>query len=362
MGLSRLELMQYLAAWGEPSFRAQQIMRWIYKEGIVDWNAMTDLSLRLRARLAAQCVLTPPPVLHMQSTPDGTEKWLLEVTGGGAIEAVCIPEPGRVTLCVSSQVGCALQCRFCHTAQQGFQRNLTAAEIIGQLWQVAQHRKQSSSSPITNIVFMGMGEPLLNLESVIPALRIMLDDWAYGLSKRRVTVSTSGVVPGIDSLREAVDVSLALSLHAPTDDLRTQLVPLNKKYPIDTVLAACRRYLDGEKRRQVTMEYVMLKEVNDQPEHARALRDLLKGIQAKVNLIPFNPFPGTIYERSDPQAILRFQTCLREGGMMAFIRKTRGDAISAACGQLAGEVQDRTRRSQRVPLQWRKSCQTPSYS
>lgn len=349
LGLDQAQLKAWLLENGEQAFRAKQIVKWIHSQGVSDFAEMTDLSKTLRQKLATLCEIRGPECIAEHLASDGTRKWLFRVEGGSAIETVYIPEPERATLCISSQVGCSLNCRFCHTAQQGFQRNLTSAEIIGQLWYAVKTLKQENclkgERAITNIVFMGMGEPLLNFDNVVSAIHLMLDDLAYGLSKRRVTVSTSGVVPGIDALAKVTDVALALSLHAPNDALRTELVPLNKKYPIKEVLAACLRYLGGEPRRRITMEYVMLAGVNDQPEHARELVKILNGIPSKVNLIPFNPFIGANYRRSDRAAIERFQSILLDSGLVAITRKTRGDDIDAACGQLAGKVNDRTRRS-----------------
>jgi 23S rRNA (adenine2503-C2)-methyltransferase len=349
MGLDQPQLKAWLLSQGEQAFRAQQIVKWIHAESCADFLEMTNLSKSLRQKLADLAVIQPLEPISEHKASDGTRKWLFRVEGGSAIETVYIPEPKRATLCISSQVGCSLNCRFCHTAQQGFQRNLTSAEIIGQLWHVVKTLKAENcfigERIITNIVFMGMGEPLLNFDNVVTAINLMLDDLAYGLSKRRVTVSTSGVVPGIDALAKVTDVALALSLHAPNDALRTELVPINKKYPIKEVLAACVRYLGDEPRRRITMEYVMLAGVNDQPEHARELAKTLKGVPSKINLIPFNPFIGTKYQRSDRETIERFQSILMQEGYVAMTRKTRGDDIDAACGQLAGEVNDRTRRS-----------------
>lgn len=349
LGFSQAQLKDWLLANGEKAFRAQQIVKWIHAEGVSDFAQMTNLSKDLRQKLDTLCEIKPPALLSEHLASDGTRKWLFNVEGGSAIETVYIPEPDRATLCISSQVGCSLNCRFCHTAQQGFQRNLTSSEIIGQLWYAVRRLTEEGclkgERAITNIVFMGMGEPLLNFDNVVSAIHLMLDDFAYGLSKRRVTVSTSGVVPGIYELAKVTDVALALSLHAPNDTLRTELVPINKKYPIKEVLAACKDYLGDDKRRRITMEYVMLAGVNDKPEHARELISTLKGIPSKVNLIPFNPFIGTHYKRSDKATIDRFQTILMEGGLVTMTRKTRGDDIDAACGQLAGQVNDRTRRS-----------------
>ncbi|MFI4938151.1 MAG: 23S rRNA (adenine(2503)-C(2))-methyltransferase RlmN [Candidatus Berkiellales bacterium] len=364
LGLDQKALANFMVEIGEKPFRALQIIKWIHQEGISDFALMTNLSKDLRQLLSEKCIIQAPEVISEHLASDGTRKWLFRVPGGSAIETVYIPEPARATLCISSQIGCALNCRFCHTAQQGFQRNLTSAEIIGQLWFAVKTLKAEGNfkaidRPITNVVFMGMGEPLLNFDNVILAVNIMLDDLAYGLSKRRVTISTSGVAPAILQLKEVCDVALALSLHAPNDDLRTQIVPLNKKYPIAEVLSACKQYLGDDKRRRITIEYVMLAGINDQPHHAYELKKLLRGYPAKVNLIPFNPFLGTIYQRSDPQTISHFQTILMEGDLITTTRKTRGDDIDAACGQLAGQVNDRTQRSHKFKqsLQTRLSLQ-----
>lgn len=351
LGMDEATLCQYFTEQGEKSFRALQVLKWIHQYGITDFEQMTNLSKKLRAFLHAHCEVKPPEILSTHTASDGTRKWLFKVPGGSAIETVYIPEPTRATLCISSQVGCALNCKFCHTAQQGFQRNLTAAEIIGQLWTVEhQLRKEGvlkGERAVSNVVMMGMGEPLLNFEPVMQSVNLMLHDLAYGLSKRRVTISTSGVVPAIDRLTEVTDVALAVSLHAPNDALRDDIVPINKKYPIKTLLAACKRYLRDDARRRITIEYVMLQDVNDTPEHAYELIKVLKSLPSKVNLIPFNPFLGTRYTRSTDKAIHAFQDILMQGNVMTTIRKTRGDDINAACGQLAGEVNDRTKRSQR---------------
>lgn len=335
----------------EKAFRATQIFKWIHK-GVDDFQEMTNLNQSFREWLALHCEIRAPKVLSTHTSQDGTRKWVFQVQGGGAIEAVYIPEPKRGTLCISSQVGCALNCHFCHTAQQGFQRNLTTSEIIGQLWYAekilrAEGTLKAIERAVTNVVFMGMGEPLLNLDKVLPAVRIMCDNHGYGLSKRRVTISTSGVVPGIERLAQETDVALALSLHAPNNDLRSQIIPLNKKYPIGLVLSACKAYLKERKRSRITIEYVMLHGVNDQPMHAKELVKVLKGIPVKINLIPFNPFYGAAYTCSPMELITRFQDILMAGGIVTTIRKTRGDTINAACGQLAGNVIDKTQRSQK---------------
>ncbi len=340
-----------LTAWfkelGEPAFRAQQVFKWMHQQGVSDFSAMTNISKALRARLAEIAEVRGPEIVMEQPSSDGTRKWLLRLDDGQCIEAVFIPESSRGTLCVSSQVGCALDCTFCSTARQGFNRNLSVHEIIGQLWSTEHRLRQESGGErvISNVVMMGMGEPLLNYDNVVSALKIMLDDNAYGLSKRRVTLSTSGVVPALDRLTQEVDVALAVSLHAPNDDLRDQLVPLNRKYPIAELLAACQRFLDSKAQRdRITIEYVMLDGVNDSPQHAHELARLLRGLPSKVNLIPFNPFPETRYRRSSRQAIDRFRDILYHKGINTITRKTRGDDIDAACGQLAGKVNDRSRR------------------
>ena len=308
---------------------------------------MTDMSKALRERLAESASIAAPRVLRDTTAADGTRKWLLDVGTGNAIEAVFIPETNRGTLCISSQAGCALECSFCSTGKQGFNRNLSVEEIIGQLWLANRSlgRGVTEERPISNVVMMGMGEPLANFENVVAAMRLMLDDSAYGLSRRRVTLSTAGLVPGIDRLRDACPVALAVSLHAPNDALRDELVPINRKYPIRELLAACQRYLTKAPRDFVTFEYVMLADVNDSVAQARELAGLVREVPCKINLIPFNPFPGVDYRRSAPEAIARFRDVLMQAGLVATVRKTRGDDIAAACGQLAGRVLDRTRRT-----------------
>jgi 23S rRNA (adenine2503-C2)-methyltransferase len=350
LDLDRAGLEDLFAGLGERPYRATQVMRWLHHNGVEDFSAMTDLSKGLRARLTEHTEIRAPEVVLDQASGDGTHKWLLRLDDGQCIETVFIPERNRGTLCISSQVGCALDCTFCSTARQGFNRNLSTAEIIGQLW-VAKRSLQPEagrSRVITNVVLMGMGEPLLNFDNVVRAMRLMLDDFGFGLSKRRVTLSTSGVIPAMDRLRETIDVALAVSLHAPNDTLRDQLVPLNRKYPVRELLAACRRYVDGKNfRSRVTFEYVMLDGVNDSPQHAKELVRILQGVPAKVNLIPFNPFPQTRYARSAPEVIDRFRDILLRSGLHTVTRKTRGDDIDAACGQLAGRVADRSRRALR---------------
>ncbi|MEE8387988.1 MAG: 23S rRNA (adenine(2503)-C(2))-methyltransferase RlmN [Acidiferrobacterales bacterium] len=396
LGLDRDKLKAFFTDIGEKPFRAQQVMQWIHQRGVSDFDAMTDLSKSLRSKLMEFAEIRAREIVTVQQSADGTRKWLLRLGDGNCIETVFIPEgehpgqnkpgekqdkgglaeqegvtvfasipssdrssegvgvansPGRYrgTLCVSSQVGCILNCSFCSTARQGFNRNLEAHEIIGQLWVAARALGQTASNDrvITNIVMMGMGEPLLNFDNVIQAMSIMLDDWAYGLSRRRITLSTAGVVPAIDRLRETLPVSLAVSLHAANDTLRNKLVPLNKKYPVKQLMDACKRYVAGESRNRVTFEYVMIDGLNDTREHAKQLLHCIKGVPAKVNLIPFNPFPGSEYKRSSKTVIDQFRNVLIRGGIVTVTRKTRGDDIDAACGQLAGKVQDRTRRSQR---------------
>ncbi len=346
LDLDATALAAFFAELGEKPFRARQVLRWVHQSGESDFARMSDLAKDLRAKLAAHARVEAPRIVGDSTAADGTRKWLLKVDGTNAVDAVFIPETGRGTLCVSSQAGCVLDCAFCSTGKQGFNRNLGTAEIVGQLW--LANRLLEGARPVTNVVLMGMGEPLLNLEHVIPALRLMLDDNAYGLSRRRVTVSTSGVIPGMDELRDACPVALAVSLHAPTDELRDQLVPVNRKYPIRELLAACRRYLEKAPRDFITFEYVMLDGVNDGDAEARALARIAGQVSCKFNLIPFNPFPRTEFRRSPPERIRRFAQVLQAKGVTVTTRKTRGDAIDAACGQLAGDVADRTRRSAKL--------------
>jgi 23S rRNA (adenine2503-C2)-methyltransferase len=341
-------LKDYFISIGEKPFRATQVIKWLHQMSVDSVEQMSNLSKPLRTFLMENTVIRAPDIIIDQQSIDGTHKWLLRLEDGNAIETVFIPEDDRGTLCISSQVGCALDCTFCSTARQGFNRNLTTAEIIGQLW-VAKRALQSDpkgSRVVSNVVMMGMGEPLLNFDNVINALRLMLDDNAYGLSKRRVTVSTSGVLPALDRLADVMDISLAVSLHAPNDELRDQLVPLNRKYPIKELLATCRQFLDKKttERNHITWEYVMLDGINDSDDHAHQLAKLLKGIPSKINLIPFNPFPSTRYARSSNNRIHRFRDILIEAGYTVMTRKTRGDDIDAACGQLAGKVNDKSRR------------------
>jgi len=350
LDLDRAGLEAFFSEIGEKAFRASQLLKWVHQQGCIDFSEMTNLSKSLRARLAEQTTIVPPEVATSQVSDDGTRKWLLRLSDGNCIETVFIPEGERGTLCVSSQVGCTLTCSFCSTAQQGFNRNLTTAEIIAQLWVANRElgHRANGERIITNVVMMGMGEPLLNFDNVVSAMHLMMDDFTYGLSKRRVTLSTAGVVPAMARLREVCDVSLAVSLHASNDELRNQLVPLNRKYQIAELLQACCDYVEGHPRRRITFEYVMLKGVNDSEQDARMLAGLLKNVPSKVNLIPWNPFPGADYEPSSRNAINRFRDILMAANIITVTRKTRGDDIDAACGQLAGKVQDRTRRSERL--------------
>ena len=346
-------LTAFLAAHGEKPFRARQLLRWLHRGGESEFDAMTDIARSLREKLKSLAIVMPPALIADRLAADGTRKFLFAVGGGNAVEAVYIPEEERGTLCLSTQAGCALDCSFCSTGKQGFNRNLTVAEIIGQLWQ-ARHalaawpeRQANGERVISNVVLMGMGEPLANLDHTVQALRLMIDDNAYGLSRRRVTVSTAGLVPALDRLRDQCPVALAVSLHAPNDRLRDELVPINRKYPLQQLLAACRRYLDQAPRDFITFEYVMLDGVNDSPAQAREVLALTGDVPCKFNLIPFNPFPGSTYRRSPAPRIRRFAEVLLEAGRVVTTRKTRGDDIDAACGQLAGQVLDRTRRDGR---------------
>jgi 23S rRNA (adenine2503-C2)-methyltransferase len=350
LGFDREGMQAWLATLGEKPFRAVQILKWVHQQGVDDFEVMTNLSKELRARLKEVAAIEAPRVARDHVASDETRKLLLDLGDGNAVETVFIPEDDRGTLCISSQVGCTLACAFCSTGHQGFNRNLTAAEIVAQLW-VANRligRRPDGSRTITNVVLMGMGEPLLNYDNVLVALKLMLDDNAYGLSRRRVTLSTAGLVPLIDRLREDCPVSLAVSLHAPNDALRDELVPLNRKYPIRELLDACRRYVASQPHRRIVIEYVMLEGVNDSPAHARELVALLGDLPSKVNLIPFNPFPQSRFRRSSRAAIEHFGDILAAAGFTAITRRTRGDDIDAACGQLAGRVTDRTRRAARL--------------
>ncbi len=366
LGLDRAGLEDFFESIGEKKFRATQVMKWIHQLGVTDFQQMNNLSKALRTQLAETSCVQNLLVTKDQISSDGTRKWLLQLHDGNHIEAVFIPEDDRGTLCVSSQVGCALDCSFCSTGRQGFNRNLSTDEIISQVWIAAhlleEEKKLCAGMPgnsamqeqlptgrrITNVVMMGMGEPLLNFDNTVTAVRIMMDDFAYGLSKRRVTVSTAGVVPAMDRLGDTLDMRLAVSLHASNDALRNELVPVNKKYPLQELMAACRRFIDKQNTRsRITFEYVMLDGINDQPEHAHELIKLLKGIPTLMNLIPFNPFEGSGYRTSSKNAVNRFREILHASGMTTVVRKTRGEDIDAACGQLAGKIEDKSRRHRR---------------
>ncbi len=350
LNLDAAQLAGFFAEIGEKPFRAKQLLRWMHQFGEADFSKMSDLAKGLRQKLAASAVIEMPRVISDVTAVDGTRKWLIDVGNGNAVETVFIPEEKRGTLCVSSQAGCALDCKFCSTGKQGFSRNLGVAEIIGQLWiaNKALGATPKGERVVSNVVMMGMGEPLANFDNVVGAMHLMLDDNAYGLSRRRVTLSTSGIVPAIDRLRDACPVALAVSLHAPNDALRDTLVPINKKYPLSKLLAACRRYLDKAPRDFITFEYVMLEGVNDGVDHAHQLVELVRDLPCKFNLIPFNPFPNSGFKRSSREAIRRFAEILIAAGLVVTTRKTRGDDIEAACGQLAGKVADKTRRTRRV--------------
>ncbi|MDM1716168.1 23S rRNA (adenine(2503)-C(2))-methyltransferase RlmN [Thiopseudomonas alkaliphila] len=352
LGLTKPQMEAFFESIGEKRFRAGQVMKWIHHFGVDNFDDMSNISKVLRDKLKQTAIIQGPEIVSQDISADGTRKWVIRVASGSCVETVYIPQAGRGTLCVSSQAGCALDCSFCSTGKQGFNSDLTAAEIIGQVW-VANKSFEGSvpatvDRAITNVVMMGMGEPLLNFDNVVSAMTLMMDDLGYGISKRKVTLSTSGVAPMIDQLGEVTDVALALSLHAPNDELRNQLVPINKKYPLVVVLDACKRYMDklGEKR-YLTIEYTLLKDVNDLPEHAEQMIQLLRHVPCKINLIPFNPFPHSGYERPSNNSIHRFKELLIQAGYNVTVRLTRGEDIDAACGQLVGNVQDRTRRSER---------------
>lgn len=365
LSLDRAAMEAFFADMGEPPFRARQVLKWIYQKRVAQFSMMTDISKTLRHRLMQETCYELPELVQTRQSTDGTVKWLVRLDDGNSVETVYIPESDRGTLCVSSQVGCSLNCSFCATARQGFNRNLRVDEIIVQLLLARESLQEMSGSesacgrrydidadrPITNVVMMGMGEPLLNYENVVPALRLMMDDYSFGISRRRVTLSTAGVVPAMDRLSKDCPVSLAVSLHAPDNSLRNELVPLNRKYPIEALLGACRRFVQQSARQRVTFEYVMLKDVNDSDRHARKLAALLGDLPCKINLIPFNPVPGIRYRTSDPERISRFQDLLHRQHMVVIVRKTRGEDIDAACGQLAGDFKDRTRRSERLRKQ-----------
>lgn len=359
LNFDREGLKAFFASIGEKAYRAEQILKWIHFNGKLDFAEMTNVSKALRTRLAEITDCHLPTVLHEKKAADGVHKWILKLSDGNCIETVFIPEKNRGTLCISSQVGCILDCKFCSTGKQGFNRNLTTAEIIAQLWiavRTLSHTHGEHDHQVTNVVMMGMGEPLLNLDNLLPALNLMMDDFAYGLSKRRVTVSTAGVVPAMYELRTKTDVALAVSLHAPNDVLRNQIVPINKKYPLGKLMQACRDYFKADKRRSITIEYVMLNDVNDRMQDADALIKLLSGIRVKVNLIPFNPFPHAGFTRSPNEVILAFQARLLRAGLNTTIRRTRGDEIDGACGQLVGQVNDKTQRSKKHKLAIQQSA------
>jgi 23S rRNA (adenine2503-C2)-methyltransferase len=357
LDLDQARMRAFFESIGEKPFRAEQVLKWVYHQRVTDFDQMTNLSMELRQRLRQVAEVEPPRVLREQLSLDGTTKWLIGFGGGNAVETVFIPEPNRGTLCISSQVGCALNCTFCATGAQGFNRNLSTGEIIGQVWLAAQAlgHERNGKRRITNVVFMGMGEPLLNFDAVVGALSLLRDDLGFGFAAKRVTLSTAGLVPGIDQLRETIDVALAVSLHAPEDKLRETLVPLNRKYPIKELMRSCADYVSDKHKRSVTFEYTLIDGVNDHPEHARQLVKLLRRLPSKLNLIPFNPFPGTRYRCSPEARIREFQEIVMAGGLIATVRKTRGDDIDAACGQLAGKVLDRTRRSQMLREQMQRT-------
>lgn len=358
MGMSQAKLGDFFASLGEKPFRATQILKWIHQYGVTDFDEMSNISKVLRQKLHTLAYIDAPEVIRQWDSADGTRKFLIRVGGGNAIEAVYIPESDRGTLCVSSQVGCSLDCSFCATGKQGFNRDLSASEIIGQVWQAARsfgQFKEGAERKVTNVVMMGMGEPLLNFDNVVDSMNLMMNDFCYGLSKRRVTLSTSGVVPQLDRLGQYTDACLAISLHAPNDELRNQLVPINKKYPIAQLLDSAQRYIEGlpDNRRKITIEYTLIDQLNDRPEHAHELAELLRDVPVKINLIPFNPFSLSNYKRVSNNAMRRFQKILMDEGYTATVRTTRGDDIDAACGQLAGQVNDRTKRSERYKIDTR---------
>jgi 23S rRNA (adenine2503-C2)-methyltransferase len=362
LGLTKAQMEAKLLKFGEKPFRALQLLKWIHQHGVTDFDAMTNISKVLREKLKAETEIRPPVIKASFDAKDGCYKWVVEVTSGSSVEMVYIPEAGRGTLCISSQAGCSLDCSFCATGKQGFNSDLTTAEIIGQLWlanKLLGGFDSPQARPVTNVVMMGMGEPLLNFDNVINAISLMMEDNCYGLSKRRVTISTSGVVPAIRRLREYTDASLAVSLHAPNDELRNQIVPINRKYPIKELLASVKEYLDSlPDSRVATIEYILISGVNDHRQHARELAELLRALPCKINLIPFNPFDGSDYKRSSNTAISTFRKILQDAGYTVTIRTTRGDEIGAACGQLVGQVDDRTRRNARFLAQRELAEQT----
>lgn len=352
LGMTPLQLGNYFSEIGEKPFRATQVLKWIHQHGVENFDEMSNISKVLREKLTEQAEIREPEVVSQDISKDGTRKWVIRVEGGSCVETVLIPEGERGTLCVSSQVGCSLNCSFCSTGKQGFNRNLTAAEIIGQVRIAIKSfgsMDPANKRMVTNVVMMGMGEPLMNFERVVSAMHLMMEDNAYGLSKRRVTLSTAGVVPAIDKLGDVIDVSLAVSLHAPNDELRDELVPINKKYPIKELIAACNRYLDKlNDKRVITIEYTMMAGINDFPKHAVELAKLLKQVPCKLNIIPFNPFPNSGYERPRADTIEHFKNVMQKSGIRTTVRRTRGEEIDAACGQLVGRVEDRTRRTAKL--------------
>ena len=351
LGLTRQKMIDFFASLGEKPFRAKQVMQWIHQYGISDFDQMTNISKGLREKLKQIAIIQGPEILLQNISADGTRKWVMRMPGGSSIETVLIPEGDRGTLCISSQIGCALDCSFCSTGKQGFNRNLSTEEIVGQIWNAIasfENLDRTKDRPVTNVVFMGMGEPLLNFDNVMDAVSIMMDDFAYSISKKRLTISTAGVVPAIDRMAEFTDASIAISLHAPNDELRNQLVPVNKKYPIKELLNSVKNYLNKlSDKRKATIEYTLMAGVNDRKIHADQLIALLKDLPCKINLIPFNPFPGSGYKKPSNTEVRCFQDWLIAGGYITTVRTTRGDDIDAACGQLVGQVEDRTRRSAR---------------
>lgn len=356
LDLNHDDLEAFFIEQGEKKFRATQVMKWIYHSHQLDFLEMTNLTKTLRQQLSTLVCLAMPQIVQTQISQDGTRKWLLQLVDGNRIEMVFIPEDDRKTLCVSSQVGCALECGFCATARQGFNRNLTTAEIVAQLWLAEYHLRMEGYPPephgriISNVVFMGMGEPLINFQAVVKAMQIMMDDFGFGLSKYRLTVSTAGIIPAIKRLKEQCPVNLAVSLHAPNDALRNRLVPINKKYSLSELISVCHAYVKNDRQRKVTFEYIMLKDINDTPSHAQEFVKLIRNLPAKINLIPFNPFPSLPYQRSSPEAIENFREILYGAGLVTVTRKTRGADIDAACGQLVGKVEDKTQRQFHFPL------------
>jgi|TARA_R110001599_G_scaffold65225_4_gene183847 23S rRNA (adenine2503-C2)-methyltransferase len=351
LGLTRQKMIDFFAEMGEKPFRAKQVMQWIHQFGVHEFDDMTNISKALREKMKEIAIVQGPEVIVQNISTDGTRKWVMKMPGGSSIETVLIPEGGRGTLCISSQIGCALDCSFCSTGKQGFNRNLSTEEIVGQIWNAIasfEGLDRTKERPVTNVVFMGMGEPLLNFDNVMDAINIMMDDFAYSISKKRLTISTAGVVPAIDRMAEYTDASIAISLHAPNDELRNQLVPVNKKYPIKMLLESLKNYLSQlSDKRKATIEYTLMAGVNDRKIHAEQLIELLKDVPCKINLIPFNPFPGSGYKKPSNTEVRCFQDWLIAGGYITTVRTTRGDDIDAACGQLVGQVEDRTRRSAR---------------